>query len=291
MTPLLGQVFNALDTQQKGRVGQQAVLQAGWTDCSRPFSRGPRLHSLAEWTWAQVPSAPGSARAGAGAELAPRCARAASAPRRCLRSAWFWRWKETEVSVQRAVARYEHMQRLYWTSPHGCGTPGLSVLPPSWCGGPRGLPWKTKKRCKSNEKQEPWWPQAQERMGRGRQRVRRTAAHPAQLQARCLTLTRSGRSRSMRAPARRKATQWARALSPSSGRKRIRQPRYCPLAMSLRKMAMAAQSLAAFRSLRRKGKPAGFLQALRCRPCLPASCAAGRVGVEGIADKQRQGVC
>ena len=28
MTPLLGQVFNALDTQQKGRVGQQAVLQA-----------------------------------------------------------------------------------------------------------------------------------------------------------------------------------------------------------------------------------------------------------------------
>ena len=28
MTPLLGQVFNALDTQQKGCVGQQAVLQA-----------------------------------------------------------------------------------------------------------------------------------------------------------------------------------------------------------------------------------------------------------------------
>ena len=38
-------------------------------------------------------------------------------------------------------------------------------------------------------------------------------------------------------------------------------------------------------------KRQGFLQALRCRPCLPASCAAGRVGVEGIADKQRQGVC
>lgn len=105
-----------------------------------------------------------------------------------------------------------------------------------------------------------WWRLAEARMGRRWQRVGKTAAYPAQLQARCPTPSRSRRSRSTRAPARRKATQWARALSPSSGRKRTRQPRYCPSAMSLRKVAMAAQSLAAFRSLRRKGKDS-------CRLC------------------------